>query len=102
MRKFLERVKCFLDFCRIKYPERKLDFTFVNDVDIVQAYINYQLEERKLNISTVVRTITALVNLVRYVHRASEDVKSCVQLVRLMNVQRQLSHVCMCVCKTLF
>ena len=92
MRKFLERVKCFLNFCRIKYPERKLDFTFVNDVDIVQAYINYQLEERKLNISTVVRTITALINLVKYVHRASEDIKSCVQLVRLMNVQRQLSH----------
>ena len=92
MRKFLERVKCFLNFCRIKYPERKLDFTFVNDVDVVQAYITYQLEIRLLNISTVVRTITALINLAKYIHRASEDIDSCVQLVRLKNVQRQLSH----------
>ena len=36
-RKFLERVKCFLKFCHIKYPERKLDFTFVNDMDVVQS-----------------------------------------------------------------
>jgi hypothetical protein len=92
MKKFLERVKCFLNFCRIKYPERKLDFTFVNDVDVVQAYITYQLEIRLLNISTVVRTITALINLAKYIHRASEDIDSCVQLVRLKNVQRQLSH----------
>jgi hypothetical protein len=92
MRKFLERVKCFLNFCRIKYPERKLDFTFVNDVDIVQAYITYQLDVRQLNISTVVRTITALINLAKYIHRASEDIDSCIQLVRLKNVQRQLSQ----------
>ncbi|CAB3988315.1 Hypothetical predicted protein [Paramuricea clavata] len=92
MRKFLERVKCFLNFCRIKYPERKLDFTFVNDVDVVQAYITYQLDFRHLNISTVVRTITALINLAKYIHRASEDMDSCVQLVRLKNVQRQLSQ----------
>jgi hypothetical protein len=77
MRKFLERVKCFLNFCRIKYPERKLDFTFVNDVDVVQAYITYQLDFRQLNISTVVRTITALINLAKYIHRASEDIDSC-------------------------
>ena len=90
MRKFLERVKCFLNFCRIKYPERKLDFTFVNDVDVV--YITYQLDFRLLNISTVVRTITVLINLAKYIHRASEDIDSCIQLVRLKNVQRQQSH----------
>ena len=92
MRKFLERVKCFLNFCCIKYPERKLDFTFVNDVDVVQAYITYQLDFRQLNISTIVRTITVLINLAKYIHRASEDIDSCVQLVRLKNVQRQQSH----------
>jgi uncharacterized oligopeptide transporter (OPT) family protein len=92
MRKFLERVKCFLNFCRIKYPKRKLDFTFVNDVDIVQAYITYQLDVRQLNISTVVQTITALINLAKYIHRASEDIDSCIQLVRLKNVHRQLSQ----------
>ena len=91
-RKFLERVKCFLKFCHIKYPERKLDFTFVNDMDVVQAYTTYQLDERELNISTVVRTITVLINLAKYINQASEDVNSCIQLLRLKNVQWQLSQ----------
>ena len=90
--KFLERVKCFLNFCRVKHTERKLDLTLVDDVDIVQSYTTYQIEERKLNISTVVRTITALINICKFVHRDSEDVESCVHLVHLKNVQRQLSQ----------
>ena len=51
-----------------------------------------QLDERELNISTVVRTITVLINLAKYINQASEDVNSCVQLLRLKNVQRQLSQ----------
>ena len=90
--KFLERVKCFLNFCRIKYPQQKLDFRLVENVDIVQSYTTYQIEERKLNISTVVRTITALINLCKFLHRSSEDLDSCASLVRLKNVQRQLSE----------
>ena len=61
-------------------------------MDIVQSYTTYQIEERKLNISTVVRTITALINLCKFVHRSSEDLDSCASLVRLKNVQRQLSE----------
>ena len=90
--KFLERVKCFLNFCRLKYPQQKLDFSIVDDVDIVQSYITYQLEERQLNISTVVRTIIALINLCKFVHRRSENLDSCVHLVRLKNIQNQLSQ----------
>lgn len=92
MRKFKERVGCFLNFCRVSYPQRTLVLSLVDDVDIIQAYTNYQLEERKLNITTVVRTITALINLAKYVHRASDDLDTCVELVRLKNVQRQLSQ----------
>ena len=36
LNKFLERVKSFLTFCRIKYPQRKLHFSIVDNVDIVQ------------------------------------------------------------------
>ena len=92
LRKFVERVKCFLNFCRVMHREEKLDFYVVDNVDLVQQYITYQIEERKLNISTVVRTITALINLCKFVHRDHEDVDSCVQLVRLKNIQRQLSR----------
>ena len=92
LRKFVERVKCFLNFCRVMHPEQKLDFDVVDSVDLVHEYITYQIEERKLNISTVVRTITALINLCKFVHREHEDVESCVQLVRLKNIQRQLSR----------
>ena len=90
--KFLERVSCFLNYCRIKHAERKLDLSLVDDANIVQAYVTYQLEERKLNVSTVVRTLTALINLAKFVHRNSSDVDSCVELIRLKNVQRQLSQ----------
>ena len=74
------------------HPEQKLDFDVVDSVDLVHEYITYQIEERKLNISTVVRTITALINLCKFFHREHEDVESCVQLVRLKNIQRQLSQ----------
>ena len=87
LNKFLERVKCFLTFCRIKYPQRKLHFSIVDNVDIVQSYITYQHEEHKLNISTVPTTTTALISLWKFLHRRSEKLDSCVQLVRLKNIQ---------------
>ena len=38
--KFLEQVKCFLNFCRMKYPQQKLDFRLVENVDIVHDVSN--------------------------------------------------------------
>ena len=91
LKKFMERISCFFNYCRIVWPEKLLSFDLVNDFNVVQKYIHYQLYERRLNISTVVRTLTALINLAKYEHRLCVNINSCPEMIRLWNVQRQLS-----------
>ena len=92
LNKLMERVSCFLNFCRIRLGgNEQLNLNVINNFELVQEYIDYQLNDRKLNISTVVRCLTALINLANFVHRMCTYVNSCVELTRLRDVQRHLS-----------
>ena len=90
LKKCLERVSCFLNFVRVRYPELALEFSAVNNCDCVQAYINYKIEEQNVCVSTAVREISAIINLAKYVNREEINVESCEVMVRLESIHRRL------------
>ena len=90
LKKCLERVSCFLNFVRVRYPELALEFSAVNNCDCVQAYINYKIEEQNVCVSTAVREISAIINLAKYVNREEINLESCEVMVRLESIHRQL------------
>ena len=71
--KFIERISCFLNYCRVTWPEKVLCFNVFDDFNVVQSYVRYIREEKAFAISTVVRIMTALINLGKYVHRRCSD-----------------------------
>ena len=53
----------------------------VDNVGLVHQYIMYQIEERKLNISGVVRTITALINICKFMKMLSLGFSWCIKKI---------------------
>ena len=91
LEKFLERVSCFLNYCRVTRPDKEVSLEAINDSKLVEMYIIYQ-HDRGLNVSTVVCTLTVLVNLAKYVHRLCPDVSSCPEIAYLWNIQMYLEE----------
>ena len=90
LQKFTDRVSCFLNFVRVRYPQVPLRFDAIDNADCVQAYLAYKVDEQKVCPATAVRENTCLLNLAKYVHRQDGNLGSCEALVRLNNCQSDL------------
>jgi predicted component of type VI protein secretion system len=89
LKKFIERVKCILNYCGVRHPERKLDLNVIDEVYIIQEYTTYEIEEPRLTISTVVRTSKNNNNILFPItcHVNTHDANS-------MTVFAQVCHMC--------
>ena len=80
---FLECVNCFFDFPDEIHPQQKLNLNAADDVDLVQELLTRQIQERKMNTSMVVRTITVSVYQSTFVRHRDRRPRVLHSLMRL-------------------
>ncbi|WP_317582637.1 hypothetical protein, partial [Streptococcus pyogenes] len=66
MEKTNERCRCFLYYVKVVHPEKKLSLSLCNDTDLVVEYVNFLKDKRKLKPSTISRTLSVMLSVVKF------------------------------------
>lgn len=66
MDKTRERCRCFLFYVKAIHPERNLSLSLCNDTELVVEYVRFLRENRKLKPSTLSRTISVIISVVKF------------------------------------
>lgn len=90
--KMLERILCFLYFCKNHRNIVQLTLSLYNDVTLFSKYVTYLRNVRKLMPSTIVATLTVAINVIKF--NFCDDptyLRNCSQILEYRTVQRQLA-----------
>ena len=66
LEKMRERCHCFFFYVRTMHSDRKLSLLLCNDADLVFDYIRYLKNNGQLKLSTLSRTISVMLSVVRF------------------------------------
>ena len=89
MEKTRERCRCFFFYVKASHPDRELSLSLCNDTDLVVEYIVFLRDKRKLKPSTLSRTISVMLSVVKFNFRhkaiAHDRIEEVVLLRRLQS-----------------
>lgn len=69
MSKINERLLCFLGFVKTYNPSKRLTLNLANNFKLLNEYVRHLTKVRKLMASTVSRSLSALITVIKYTHR---------------------------------
>lgn len=92
IKKMIERIMCFMFYCKKLQHITDLHLTLCNDEDIVSAYVSYLSNERDLMPSTIISILTVLINVVKFnLANNPSRLSNSPELSAYRRLQRQLS-----------
>jgi hypothetical protein len=91
--KIRERVMCFLFYCKNDRKIEQLLLDHFNNVELFTKYLEHLKDARKLKPSTLVTTITAAINVVKFnLRNSSTDPSSSAPIQSYKSFQRQFQR----------
>ena len=92
MQKLKEQALCFLGFVHHSHPTKMLSLTLAMNSELIEEFVHFLTKSRKLMASTVARSLSSIVNIIKFLRQNDADVEVLPEVIAIRNMQHQLSR----------